>query len=88
MKYKIILLSDARADLEYWKHTNPVIVRRIKVLLKDIQEHPYSGIGIPEALRFNLAGKWSRRINHEHRIIYSLDGNKIFVYVFSMRSHC
>ena len=87
MSYKIILLSDARADLEYWKLTNPAIVRRIKVLLKDIQEHPFTGIGKPEALRFNLSGKWSRRINHEHRLIYSVDGDKILVYVFSMRDH-
>lgn len=83
---EIKLLEQAKLDLEYWKKIgNKAIMNKITVLLKDITEHPYTGIGKPEALRYELAGKWSRRINSEHRIIYSVHDDTIEVYVFSMR---
>ena len=40
------------------------------MLIEDIMLHPFEGLGKPEALKYNLSGKWSRRINREHRIIY------------------
>lgn len=85
---EIILLEQAVADLEYWKKTgNKTIMNKITALLKDISEHPYTGIGKPEALKYELAGKWSRRINSEHRVIYSVHESTIEIYVFSMRYH-
>ena len=59
----------------------------MKQLLADILEHPYTGIGKPEPLRYELAGKWSRRINAEHRLVYSVEEKQIKVYIFSMRYH-
>lgn len=85
---EIKLLKQAQADLEYWKRSgNTVIMKRITTLLKDIAKHPYTGIGKPEQLKFDLAGKWSRRINAEHRIIYSVQDDVLIVYVLSMRYH-
>ena len=85
---EIKLLEQARIDLEYWKKTgNKVIMNKITALLKDISEHPYTGIGKPEPLKYELAGKWSRRINSEHRIIYSVHEDTSEIYVFSMRYH-
>lgn len=85
---EIKLLEQAKADLEYWKKTgNKAVMNKITALLKDISEHPYTGIGKPEPLKYELAGKWSRRINSEHRIIYSVHDNQIEIYVFSMRYH-
>ena len=45
------------------------------------------GIGKPEPLKGNLKGKWSRRITDEHRLVYKVSGDKLYVYVFSMRFH-
>lgn len=85
---EIILLEQAQKDLEYWKKVGDKrIMSKITALLKDISEHPYIGIGKPEPLRYELSGKWSRRINSEHRIIYAVNENVITVYVFSMRYH-
>jgi len=47
------------------------------VLLEEISEHPFTGTGKPEALKHDLAGKWSRRINQEHRLIYEVNDNEI-----------
>jgi len=85
---EIKLLEQAKIDLEYWKKIgNKPIMNKITILLKDISEHPYTGIGKPEPLKYELAGKWSRRINSEHRIIYSVSEDTIEIYVFSMRYH-
>ena len=60
-------------EVEYWKKSgNKAIMKKITDLLKDIAEYPYTGIGKPEPLKYELAGYWSRRINSEHRIIYSV----------------
>ncbi|MEO7317193.1 MAG: Txe/YoeB family addiction module toxin [Ginsengibacter sp.] len=54
---------EAMKDLEYWKKSgNDVLKSRIQNLLLNIAETPYKGIGKPEALKYNLSGKWSRRI--------------------------
>ena len=87
MSYNIAFLPQARKDFDEWKKTGEKTVVKIKEILKDIAEHPYSGIGKPEPLKHNLTGKWSRRINITDRIIYSVDGEKILVYVFSMKGH-
>ena len=87
MNYKIAFLPRARKDFDEWKQTDARTAEKIKVLLRDIAEHPYTGIGKPEPLKHNLAGKWSRRINRTDRIIYSVDGETVLVYVFSMKGH-
>lgn len=85
---EIVLLEQAQKDREYWKESgNNAIMNRITALLKDIVEHPYTGIGKPEPLKYDLAGKWSRRINSEHRLIYSVNEDIVTVYVFAMRYH-
>ena len=85
---EIVLLEQAEKDREYWKKSgNKAVMNRITALLKDIAEHPYTGIGKPEPLKYGLQGKWSRRINSEHRIIYSVHEDIVTVYVMSMRYH-
>ncbi len=85
---EIVLLEQAQKDRDYWKESgNKAIMNRITALLKDIVEHPYTGIGKPEPLKYDLAGKWSRRIKSEHRLIYSVNEDIVTVYVFAMRYH-
>lgn len=82
------MLEQAQKDRDYWKESgDKAIMNRITALLKDIVEHPYTGIGKPEPLKYDLAGKWSRRINSEHRLIYSVNEDIVTVYVFAMRYH-
>lgn len=85
---EIILLGQAKEDYKYWeKSGNVKIKNRISKLLEDIKLHPFTGIGKPEPLKHNLKGLWSRRINDEHRILYSVSDGMIYVYVLSMRWH-
>lgn len=85
---EIVLLEKALHDRDYWKQVgDKKIMKRISALLADIMEHPFTGIGKPEPLKGPLQGKWSRRINKEHRLVYSVSDGMIYVYVFSLRSH-
>ena len=86
--YAIFFAETADEDKEFWKKSGQkIIMNRISKLLADIQEHPKTGIGKPEALRFELAGKYSRRINDEHRIVYEIDENNNSVTILSMLGH-
>ena len=68
---EVIYSEKAQKDREYWKKSgNKAIMNKITSLIEDIQLHPFEGIGKPEALKHQLSGKWSRRVNQEHRIIY------------------
>ncbi|MBR5686204.1 MAG: Txe/YoeB family addiction module toxin [Muribaculaceae bacterium] len=86
--FRIILTDTAIAHYNaFVKSGNVKIVNRIKALLADIALHPYTGIGKPEALKYSLAGMWSRRINREHRLVYTVDENRIIVHILAMHSH-
>ncbi len=68
---EIDFTKEAIKHLDYFKKINdPVILKKIRQLLAAISETPYSGIGKPEALKYNFTGFWSRRINNEHRLVY------------------
>lgn len=67
-------------DYLYWQKTDKKFVRRINELIKDIKRSPFEGIGKPEGLKFDLAGKWSRRINDEHRLVYIVEEANIIIY--------
>ncbi|MEY8685220.1 Txe/YoeB family addiction module toxin [Bacteroides sp. AN502(2024)] len=86
--YRITLSGQAQKEYRFFCQCgNKAVLNKIKDLLNDIAEHPYTGIGKPEPLKYALAGKWSRRINSEHRLIYSVNEDIITVYVFSMKYH-
>ena len=63
--------DQATEDINYHKKSgNKALLKKMLVLLEEISDHPFTGTGKPEALKHDLAGKWSRRINQEHRLIY------------------
>lgn len=62
--------DEAWEDYLYWyEQGNKATIKKINRLIKDIDQHPFTGIGKPEPLRHDLAGNWSGRISEEHRIL-------------------
>lgn len=57
-------------DYRYWQQQHPKKLRKINQLLQEITRTPFSGTGKPEALRGDLQGYWSRRLDREHRLVY------------------
>lgn len=75
---EIIFSKKAKNDLNFWqKSGNKVMLKKISELIRAIRKNPFEGIGKPEPLKHSLSGIWSRRINHEHCIIYQLT-NEIY----------
>jgi toxin YoeB len=72
-------------DYLYWQKIDKKVIKRINELIKDISRTPFSGLGKPEVLKFNLSGYWSRRIDGEHRLIYKIENNCIII--LSCRYH-
>ena len=83
---QVVLSAQAFEHLEYWKKSgNKTVLDKINRLTLAIIENPYKGLGKPEALRYNLAPKWSRRITKEHRFVYLIEKNTLFIY--SLKGH-
>ena len=66
-------------DYLYWQVNDKKILFRINDLIKDAQRNPFTGIGKPEPLKGNLTGCWSRRINEEHRLVYMVKEDCIYI---------
>lgn len=85
---EIIYSEKAIEDLSSWKKSgDKVSQKKISDLLRDIKEHPYTGKGKPEALKYNLLGLWSRRINQGDRLIYSIEKGETLIVVHSLKGH-
>jgi toxin YoeB len=76
---KIIFSDNSWQDYQYWLRNDKKILKRINELIKDIQRNKYEGVGKPEPLKHNLSGYWSRRINNEHRLVYKIENDSIWI---------
>ncbi len=65
-------------DLGYWTRTDVRIASRIVSLVEATLRDPFRGLGKPEPLRGPLTGKWSRRINKMHRLVYTVDADRVY----------
>lgn len=83
---QIIYTPKAKEHLDFWINSgNKPILQKIIQLTKAIIAHPYQGIGKPEALKHELTGYWSRRIDATHRIVYKVDKNILEIH--SLKGH-
>ena len=70
MAYHLDFTDKAKNDIAaHTKAGNKIVLNKILTLLAEISDHPFKGTGKPEQLKHSLTGCWSRRINHEHRLI-------------------
>lgn len=81
----IILEKSAFEDIKWWAENDLKVVKKLVTLINDISKNPFSGLGKPEPLKYDLTGYWSRRITEEHRLVYKSDGESITI--ISCRYH-
>ena len=87
MSYRIAFTPQASEDFKFWKETSSKTAEKIKAMLRELQEHPFTGTGKPEPLKYQFSGAWSRRINHKDRLVYQVNGDVVTVFVLAMRFH-
>ena len=76
---------EAWDDYVYWQTQDRKTLKRINTLIADALRTPFAGIGKPEALRENLSGLWSRRIDQTNRLVYAVDDERVTI--ISCRYH-
>jgi toxin YoeB len=93
MTRKLAWTDEAWDDYIYWqgqdkktlKRINPSTSLRVNKLIAVTMRDPFEGVGKPEALKENLAGFWSRRIDDTNRLIYAVEDE--YLTVISCRYH-
>jgi len=79
------LTLNAKQDLAHWKQTDNQRYDKIKRMLEQICISPKTGIGKPEALKYEWSGYWSRRIDKKNRLVYRFDDD--FIYLAQAKGH-
>ncbi|MEJ2326698.1 MAG: Txe/YoeB family addiction module toxin [Chromatiaceae bacterium] len=85
MTRRLAWTGEAWFDYLYWQSQDRKTLRRINALIADSLRTPFTGLGKPEALRENLSGFWSRRIDETNRLVYAVDDDHLTV--ISCRYH-
>ena len=79
---------NGRKHLDFFgKSGNQALLRKVDGLLKELAVHPTEGTGKPEMLKGDLTGCYSRRINHQHRMVYEVESDTVRLSVLPMRGH-
>jgi toxin YoeB len=76
---RISFQQDAFDNFADWSIVNKDTYKKIITLIKEIKRTPFEGTGKPEALKHQLSGYWSRRINFEYRLVYKVLENEIII---------
>ncbi len=71
--------TNAWEDYLYWQLNDKKKLKRINQLIKDLSRNHFDGLGDPEPLKHNWSGYWSRRIDREHRLVYKIEKDTIFI---------
>ena len=66
-------------DYQYWVTNDKKTLKKINRFIKECQRTPFSGTGKPEPLKENFSGFWSRRITGEHRLVYKVENNVLYI---------
>jgi toxin YoeB len=87
-QYIVTYTETAIKDLQKHKKAgNKATINKISAIVAELEDHPYTGIGQPEQLKYNLAGFWSRRINQKDRLIYTVQEDIVTVEIISAMGH-
>lgn len=75
----LVFSDEAWEDYLFWQTQDRRMVDRINKLIKETTRAPFTGIGKPEPLKHALAGYWSRRITDEHRMVYKMTDDALWI---------
>ncbi|RCW33966.1 Txe/YoeB family addiction module toxin [Marinilabilia salmonicolor] len=88
MSYVLKFTKIALADIEKHKKAgDKAVLNKIAKLLEELKENPTDGTGRVELMKYGLSGKFSRRINHKHRLVYSINEDIVTVHVLGLWGH-
>jgi toxin YoeB len=74
----IVFTKNGWDDYASWADDQSTL-KRLDRLIEEASRNPSAGIGKPERLSGDLAGYWSRRIDQEHRLVYTVRGGNLVI---------
>ena len=75
---RIAFTTHGWADYTSWAEDRRTL-KRVNRLIQEAARDPGSGTGKPERLSGDLSGYWSRRIDQEHRLVYTVEGDLLVI---------
>ena len=76
----LLFTPNAWADYTYWQTQDKKTLKRINTLIEATASEPFAGLGKPEALRGDLTGYWSKRIDDVNRLIYQVTDDELIIF--------
>mgnify|MGYP006284619899 CR=1 FL=1 len=76
---KVAFLPEGFEHYLEWQRLDRKSLNKLNRLIIECQRHPFDGTGKPEPLKGDYSGWWSRRIDQEHRLVYRLEGDTLFI---------
>lgn len=88
MSFLVKLSPESELDIEkHRKSGNKKMLAKIDRLLDELREHPTTGTGKPEQLKYYKTPTWSRRISGQHRLVYRIQREVVTVLILSAWGH-
>jgi toxin YoeB len=85
--WKLLILKKAEDDLAWFRQHDRALYVKCFDLIRDTSKEPRSGLGKPERLKYFEREVWSRRISHEHRLVYVIYPEEQQIEIISCKSH-
>ena len=87
MIYELDFSEQIRKQISLFKKSDAIVYIRLQKLLFELMEHPRTGAGRPELMKYDYEGYYSRRITRKHRLVYRIDDERIVVEVIKVSGH-
>ena len=85
--WKILILEKAEDDLAWFRKHQKSYYMKCFDLIREIAQDPRQGTGKPERLKYFQQEVWSRRVSHEHRLVYVIYSDTHEIDIVSCKSH-
>jgi toxin YoeB len=86
MRYRIEFAKESLKQILQLQKSSPHSYKKLEIILSELREHPYTGTGHPEQLKY-LGGVWSRKLDKKNRVCYTIDNFTVVVYIVSVMGH-
>ncbi len=87
MLWKVRILEKAEKDLVWFRKHQKTCYLKCFDLIRELMKDPWQGTGKPERLKYFDRDVWSRRVSHEHRLVYVIYPKEQDVDIVSCKSH-
>ena len=87
MIYELSFTDRVIKQISIIKKSDVVVYSKLHKLFVELMEHPRTGTGKPEIMKYNFEGYFSRRITRKHRLVYKIDDERIMVEIIRVSGH-